>query len=48
MNEIYSPMEFSEEDIFAKTTVNVWMNFWIEVFTFDPTSKNDIMRALND
>ena len=42
---IYRVMEFSDDDVFAKTTPDVWLDFWSEVFTRDPTPKIDIIRT---
>jgi hypothetical protein len=39
---IYRVIDFSDDDVFAKTTPEVWLDFWIEVFTRDPTPRNII------
>jgi len=48
MKKIYSVMEFLDNDIFARTTIEVWVDYWIKVFNHDPTPRRDIKRVLNE
>ena len=46
--EIYELIHLTDYAIHEKTVLNIWMNYWIDVFKLDLSHKNQIMNGIHE